>query len=163
MVLIDKLENGEGLEDFNSKTWIDYTFDLHRTLNSDEQIKEFWEKCSEFYYLSVFPHEEELEKWKDVPELYEIISRLAHWADWFCLELLIWRHSDESMKLAREKTEEMKKKFEQDWITFFTVRDPYSYTYIVWYFWGSSWRAAQSVIRELKNMFPEKFRQLKHK
>ena len=163
MIGIDKLENAEWLEDFNSETWKYYTFDLYRTLNSDEQIREFWEKCSEFYYLPVFPYGTELKRWKDVPELYEIISKLAHWADWFCLELLIWRHSDESMRVAKEKTEEMRKKFEKDWLTFFTVRDPYLYTYMVWYFWGSSWRAAQSVIRELKNKFPEKFREIKHK
>lgn len=88
MVIVDKLENAEWLEDFNSNTWADYSFNLYSTLNSDEQIEEFWERCSEFYFLSVFPYDSEVEKWKDVPELYEIINRLIHWAEWHSLEIL---------------------------------------------------------------------------
>lgn len=163
MVIVDKLENAEWLEDFNSNTWADYSFNLYSTLNSDEQIEEFWERCSEFYFLSVFPYDSEVEKWKDVPELYEIINRLIHWAEWHSLEILIWRYSEETMELARQKTEEKRKEFEEEWLNFITIRDPYLYVYMVWYFWGSAWRTAQYVIRELKNKFPEKFREIKHK
>lgn len=163
MVNINRLENAEWLEEFNANTWTDYTSNLCDPLRSDEEIEKFWAMCSELYHLSLFPHESELTKREDVPEIYDILDRLAKRADWFNVELLIWKYSEETMELSKQVTEERRKEFEKEWITFITIRDPYMFTYIVWFFWGSTWRAGQYAIRELKNKFPEKFKELKHK
>ena len=62
----DRLENAEWLESFSRWNSSDMTFNLYNTLTSDEDIKNFWEKCSDLYYFSCFPFDESLEKWKEV-------------------------------------------------------------------------------------------------
>lgn len=163
MVAIDKLENAEWLELFSRETGSDYNQSLCSTLHSNELVEKFWRGCSELYYLSIYPTESEIEKWKDVPEIYDIIKGFIDWAEWFCLELLIWKYNDEIMEQAKEQVEEMKRVYEGDWWILKMIGDPKSYGYMVWYFWGSWWREAQYLIKELRSKFPEKVREIKHK
>lgn len=157
---LDKLENAEWLESFSHENTSDMTFSLYNTLSSDEDIEAFWNKCSDFYHLSCFPFDDDLDQWRAVPDVYKILDQFAHTADWFPLDVLICKFSEENMEEARRLTEEFKKKYEG---TSIAIKDPNSYAYIVWFFWGSSWRTAQYVIKELRNRFPDKFRELKVK
>lgn len=107
--------------------------ELCNTLNNDESIQQFWERCSEFYHLSFFAHPTELEKWIDTPKVYNILKWVMKKASWYTVDLVICKWENKNMD-----------------------------TYIVWYFGSGEWRTAKSVISELKRKFPEKFRELKH-
>ena len=156
----DKLENAEWLVSFSNENSSDITFSLYNTLSGDEDIKNFWEKCSDLYYFSCFPFDESLEQWKEVPDIYKILKQFAHTANGHPLDILICKYDENSMQEARKMTEEFRKKYE--W-TNITIKDPNNYVYMVWFFWGSAWRTAQYLIRELREQFPDKFRNLKHK
>ena len=154
----DRLENAEWLELFSRENSSDITFSLYNNLTSDEDINKFWEKCSDLYYFSCFPFDESLEKWREVPDVYQILKQFAHTANGHPLDILICKYDEESMQEARKMTEEFRKKYEG---TNVTIKDPNGYVYMVWFFWGSAWRTAQYLIRELKEKFPDKFRDLK--
>jgi len=157
---LDKLENAEWLESFSHENASDMTFNLYNTLSSDEKIEEFWNKCSDFYHINCFPFDEWLEEWKDIPDIYNVLDQFAHTANGFPLDILICKFNDKSMEEAKRLTEEFRKQYE--W-TSITIKDPNSYAYMVWFFWGSTWRTAQYIIKELKNRFSNKFRELKVK
>ena len=155
---LDRLENSEWLESFAKDTISDITFNLYRTFSSDEEIHEFWNKFSDFYHISCSPFDETIENRRDIHEIYDILKRSQHMAEWHHLEILIGKYSDETMERAKKATEEKRKEYE--W-TNIIIWDPKSYMYLVWFFWGSSWRTAQYVINEIKNYFPEKFKEVK--
>jgi hypothetical protein len=71
---------------------------------------------------------------------------------------LIGKYSEESMAKARKFTEERRKEFEWMW---FTVWDPREYVYILGYFGGSTWRANQEIIKDIRDMFPDKVKEIK--
>jgi hypothetical protein len=62
------------------------------------------------------------------------------------------------MEKARKMTEEKRKEYEWTWII---VRDPDSYVYFAWCFGGSTWRGNQEVIRKIRNIFPDKVKEMK--
>ena len=157
---IEWLNNAEWLEEFNHKLSSDITFNLYNNLSSDESIRAFWDKCSDFYHLSCFPFDGELEKWVDVPDIYEILKKFAHTADGHPLDVLICKFNEKTMEEAKQQVEELRKRCDGMEIT---IAEPYPYIYMVWFFGGSSWRTAQYVLWELRNNFPEKFKEIKHK
>jgi hypothetical protein len=57
------------------------------------------------------------------------------------------------MNDAYFKTEELKKQYEWEWIE---IRDPKRYFYMIGYFWWTSWRTIQEVIKVFKQKFPDK-------
>lgn len=69
------------------------------------------------------------------------------------LEVLIGKYSEESMERAKRITEKMKKEYE--W-TGIVVWDPKSYMYLVGFFGGTTWRNNEEIIREIREMFPNK-------
>jgi hypothetical protein len=71
---------------------------------------------------------------------------------------LIGKYSEESMAKARKITEEKRKEYEWMW---FTIWDPKEYIYLVWFFGGTTWRTNQYIIKEIKDMFPDKWRVIK--
>ena len=79
-------------------------------------------------------------------------------ANWFPLEILIGKYSDESMGKARKITEEKRKEFE--WSGIF-VCDPKEYMYLIGFFGGTSWRTNQFIIKEIRDMFPDKVKCVK--
>ena len=74
------------------------------------------------------------------------------------LEILIWKYNEESMAKARKITEEKRKEYEWMW---FTIWDPKEYMYLVWFFGGTTWRTNQYIIKEIRDMFPDKLKVLK--
>ena len=149
----------EWLESFNKKTYHDNSFDLYEVLsNSDENLRKYWELISEFYYISCLPFDKFIKSWKKTPEIYDILKRYKHTANWYPLEILIWKYSEETMAKARKITEEKRKEYEWMWFTFL---DPKEYMYIVGFFGWTSWRNNQYIIKEIKDAFPEKIRIIK--
>ena len=157
---IDLVENSEWLESFSRSLSSDITFNLYNTLDNDKQIKEFWDKCSSFYHLSCFPFDETIKQWEIVPDIYEILRCFIHTANGHPLDVLICKYNEGSIQEANNKVELLKKEYEKLWIE---IKNPYPYVYMVGFFGGSAWRTAQYMIWELKNKFPEKFKELKIK
>ena len=79
-------------------------------------------------------------------------------ANGFPLEIMIWKYSEESMDKARRITEEKRKEYEWMWFTIWELKE---YMYIVGFFGGTTGRTNQEIIREIRNMFPDKIRVLK--
>ena len=149
----------EWLINFKRENSSDISFDLYRNFsNSDDGLKKYWEMFSDFYYISCYPFDGNIEKWKDMPEIYEILKRYEHTANWRHLEVLIGKYSDNAMEKARKITEEKRKEFE--WMAVI-VWDPKYYMHIVGFFWWTSWRNNQELIREIRNMFADKVKQFK--
>lgn len=152
MSWIKKIEDIDWLKNFHGENSYDISFDLYRTFtNSEEEIKKFWDKFSDFYYISCPPFEKSIDQWKNMPEIYKILKRCTHMANGFPLEILIGKYNEETMAKAKEKAEEMRKKVEWSGII---VNDPKPYMYIVWFFGWTTWRTNEEVIREIKEMFP---------
>lgn len=149
----------EWLEDFSVKNSNDISFDLYKNFaDSEESLRKYWEAFSDFYYISCTPFKNDMENWKDVPEIYDILKRCMHMANCHPLQILIWKYSEESMEKARKITEKMRKEYE--WMGI-AVWDPKSYTYLVWFFGGIAWRNNEEIIREIKQAFPDKIRVVK--
>lgn len=103
--------------------------------------------------------ENAISKFKKYPGLYNILQRCSyHMQNGYPLEILIGKYSEESMAKARRLTEERRKEFEWMW---FTVWDPREYVYILGFFGGSTWRANQEIIRDIRDMFPDKVKEIK--
>ncbi len=79
-------------------------------------------------------------------------------ANGFPLEILVWKYSEKSMDKARKITEEKRREFEWAGII---VWDPKEYVYLVWFFGWTTWRTNQYIIREIRDMFPDKVKQIK--
>ena len=149
----------EWLENFKNENSNDISFDLYKNFaDSEENLKKFWDTFSDFYYISCAPFHESIEKWKNTPEIYDILKRSVHMANGFPLEIIIWKYSEESMDKARRITEEKRKEYEWMW---FTIWEPKEYMYIVGFFGGTTGRTNQEIIRGIRNMFPDKIRVLK--
>lgn len=149
----------EWLESFKRENSNDISFDLYKNFaDSEESLKKFWEAFSELYYISCPPFEKSIAQWKNIPEIYDILKRSVHMANGFPLEILIGKYSEESMGKARKITEEKRKEFEWSGII---VWDPKSYMYIIGFFGGSTGRANEQIINDIKKMFPEKIRTIK--
>jgi hypothetical protein len=149
----------EWLESFTRNKSSDISFDLYKNFaDSEESLRKYWNAFSDFYYISCAPFDNSIEQWKNVPEIYEILKRSVHMANGFPLEILIWKYSDESMDKARKITEERRKEFE--W-TGIMVWDPKEYMYLVGFFGGTSWRTNQYIIKQIRDMFPDKVKMIK--
>ena len=149
----------EWLESFTRDRSNDISFDLYKNFtDSEENLKKYWEAFSDFYYISCAPFDETIDQWKNVPEIYAILKRSVHMANGHPLEILIGKYSEESMAKARKITEEKRKEYEWMW---FTIWDPKEYMYLVWFFGGTTWRTNQYLIKEIKDMFPDKLRIIK--
>ena len=97
--------------------------------------------------------------WKDFPGIYDILKKHSYsMAEGRPIEILVCKYSDEYMEKARKVTEEKRKEYEWTWII---VRDPNSYAYFPWCFGGSTWRGNQEVIRKIRNIFPDKVKEMK--
>ncbi len=128
-----------------------------------EEIKDWieddgidWKKVREEQKMQ---WEKAISKFKKYPGLYNILQRCSfHMQNWYPLEILIGKYSEESMAKARKFTEERRKEFEWMW---FTVWDPREYVYILGYFGGSTWRANQEIIKDIRDMFPDKVKEIK--
>ena len=149
----------EWLKSFRISDSNDISFDLYKNFSeSEESLKNFWETFSDFYYISCAPFKKSIEQWKDIPEIYEILKRSIHMANGFPLEILIGKYSKESMEKAQKITEEKRKEFEWSNII---IWDPKHYVYIVGLFGGSTWRANEEIINDIKKMFPDKIKTIK--
>ena len=149
----------EWLANFKKEDSSDISFDLYRNFSdSEDSLKKYWEMFSDFYYISCSPFGGNIEKWKNTPEIYEILKRYEHTANWHHLEVLIGKYREDAMEKARKITEEKRKEFE--W-TAVIIWDPKSYMHIVGFFWWTSWRNNQELIREIRNMFADKVKQFK--
>ena len=153
---IKKTDKVDWFTSFKREDSYDASFDMHlyETLtNSEEEIKKFWNKFSELYYISCSPYEDSIDQRKDIPEIHEILKRFKHTADFHPIEILIGKYNEETIAKEKEQIENLRKEFE--W-TEITVQDPKNYMYIVWFFGGSQWRANEYIISEIKKMFSDK-------
>lgn len=126
MPLIKKLDDINWLENFSRNNTEDISFNLYNSLmNSEEELKTFWDMFSDFYYISCSPFKDSTDKRKDIPEIHEILERYNHTAEWRHLEILIGKYSEETMEKALKKAEERKKEF---WSEF--VNDPKPYIFM---------------------------------
>ena len=156
--MVKKIDTVDGLNGFNKESSVDSSFHLYETLsNSDEKFKEFWDKFSDFYYISCSPFKKDVKKWKNIPEIYDILKRCMHMANGFPLEILIGKYSEESMEKAREITEQNRKEYE--WFDIEIV-EPKPYIYIVGFFGGTAWRTNEEIIKQIKVLFPDKIKSL---
>lgn len=152
-------EKIEWLETFSRNTSNDISFDIYKDFaDTEENIKKYWDAFSDFYYISCPPFKEYIEKRKNVPEIYEILKRSIHMANWHPLEILIWKYSEDSIKKAKKITEEKRKEFEWTWII---IWEPKLYMNIIWFFWWSSGRNNQYIIKKIIDTFPEKIKHIK--
>ena len=149
----------EWLENFTREESNDISFDLYKNFaSSEESLKKYWEAFSDFYYISCLPFDDSIDQRKDVPEIYDILKRSVHMSNGFPLEILIWKYSEESMERARIITEQKRKEFEWLWLK---VWDPKSYMHIIWFFWWTTWRNNEEIIREIRQAFPDKVKVIK--
>lgn len=149
----------EWLDAFRIENSSDISFDLYKNFaDSEENLRKYWDAFSDFYYISCPPFDQSIERWNNMPEIYNILKRSEHMANGFPLEILIWKYSEESMEKARKITEQKRKEFEWSWII---IWEPKSYMYIVWFFWWTTGRTNQAIIKEIKDMFPDKLKVLK--
>lgn len=149
----------EWLENFSEKNCNDISFDLYKNFtDSEESLRKYWEAFSDFYYISCTPFKNDLKNWENVPEIYDILKRCMHMANGHPLQILIGKYSEESMKRARRITEIKRKEFESAGIR---VWNPKSYMYLVGFFWGTTWRNNEEIIREIREMFPNKVKVIK--
>ena len=155
-------ENENWLDRFNMENSRDATFDIYDTLNRDKKyeqaLKEHCSHFSDIYYIRCFPFS--IDQRKDYPKIYDILKRYEHTANGHPLEILIWKYSDETMQRARKITEENRKRYEDMW---FTVWDPKEYQHMIWFFWGTSWRICEEVIKDVKKVAPDKIKLLEVK
>ena len=148
----------EWLETFTRNVSNDISFDLYKNFaDSEETLRKYWEAFSDFYYISCVPFDKSIEEWKNVPEIYEILKRSEHMANGYPLEILIWKYSEESMAKAKKITEEKRKEYEWMW---FTIWEPKEYMYILGFFWWTTWRNNQEIIRRIRDAFPDKVKKI---
>ena len=144
----------EWLESFKRENANDITSDLYKNfMNSDEELYKFCDVFSDFYYLSCTAFDNDLKRRKKYPEIYAILQRSKHMADWHPLQVLIWKYSEESMAKARKFTEERRKKYENPE---FKIWDPFPYLLIIWYYWWTAGRDNEYVIDKIRKAFPDK-------
>lgn len=157
MAWIDWVDNSEWLENFNFSKSLDITPRLYNTI-TDNFIQELWENSLAFYHLVCLPYWEDLQKWESVPGIYKILKDFVPKAKGHTFDVLIFKKSNQWLDKNKEvfRNQIWKNKMHN-----FVINNPF-YTYIIGCFWDES-RMVQSVIREFKNKFPEKFRELKHK
>jgi len=150
----------ESLNAFNEMESNDVTSaDLYKTLCDQDQWEGLKEYCNNFkniYYIKCFSFS--IEDRKNYPGIYAVLQRYAHTADGRPLELIIWEYSDEAMARMHKTTEECREKYEAMWIK---VRDPLKYQHFVGYYWGSSWRACQEIIKKLDQHCSDKITEIR--
>ena len=150
----NNLKNREFLEWFNPEFSHSASFDLYHTLNSsniESFVENFWAKFEKFYLINCSPFQ--IEKRKNYKWIYEILKRFEHTAEWRPLEVLIWKYNEETFNEMMMKTEELKKQF--GW-TGAEIKQPCEYMHIVWFYWWTSWRTIQEVIKTLIKQFTDK-------
>lgn len=144
------------LINFRSDLTRDATFDLYNDLKPSEfssHIENLWNKFSNIYLISCSPFT--IDDRKASPEIYNILKRYQHTAEWRPLEILIWEYSDETMNEMNIKTEELKKQYR--WMNV-SIQSPKKYMHIVGYYWWTSWRTIQEIIKTFKECFPKRIK-----
>lgn len=161
MSWIKRREDIDWLKSFHWENSYDRSFDLYNTFtNSEEELKKFWDMFSDFYYISCPAFKETIDQWKNMPEIHKILERYAHTANGRPLEILIGKYSEETIAKALKIAEDKRKELEWTWII---VHDPKHYIYIIWFFWGTTWRTNEYIIWEIKKIFPDKINEIKIK
>ena len=117
--------------------------------NDEEKLKDFLQEFEDIYYFSTSPFD--IEKYKGIPALYEILARYEHCSEWHKLEIMIFKIKEKS---EEEKKEIMDKLREMYWenVKYNDTR----YWFIVWYYWWSLWRWNSSDMKEIKEIYPVK-------
>ena len=152
--MIDNFKNREFLEWFNPEFSHSASLDLCNTLNSsniESFVENFWTKFEKFYLINCSPFE--IDKRKNFEWIYEILKRFKHTAEWRSLEVLIGKYNKEILNEMMVKTEELKKQYESMGVE---IEQPCEYMHIVWFYWWTSWRTIQEVIKTLIKQFPDK-------
>lgn len=154
--MIEKEKSIIWIRGFNHKTTRDATFDLYNNFKPselNEWVNDLWNKFSNIYIIKCSPFK--IDERKDTKDIYDILKRYENKAEWRPIEILIWEYNQDTINQAIQKTEELKKQFE--WIRI-EVREPYKYMHIIWYFWWTSWRTIQEVIKHFKSSFKNKIK-----
>ena len=154
--MLNPENNIEWIKNFKNEASVDQSFELFNNISLwdyDEAVEHLWNKFSNMYYIACSPFA--IDKWKDNAEIYRILERYAHTAEWRTFEILIGEYNEESMNEMIARTEELKKELEGLDIQF---EDPKKYMFIVWFYWWSSWRNIQYIIEKFKKIFPDRIK-----
>lgn len=128
---------------------------IHNIMNSDlfnnllfndkneELLDKLKQNYSDFYYISVSPNEIDKYRWNEI--IYSILKQYQHTAESRNLELLILKYNDKTIAKTRAN---IKKLQEQYWDMI--SGDMINYSFVVWVFWGSTWRKRKTIINEIR-------------
>ena len=88
--MLNNNETRSWIKKFNHELTRDATFDLFNNFKPSELeywIKNLWKRFSNIYLIECSPFK--IEERKEVKDIYEILKRYQHTAEWRSLELLI--------------------------------------------------------------------------
>lgn len=126
----------------------DYIFDAIR--DDDEKLKEFLQKFDDIYYLSVSPFK--IKEYKDKPIIYEILKRYERAANWYPLEIMLFKIKEISEEEKQKLLERLRKEYE-----WFPVKlDESKYLCTVWFFGWTSWRTNSYYMGKIREIYPVK-------
>lgn len=158
-------------EAFSDFYYISYLVPYEEMDESEDDIELWWDEEQWMDNIDQWLNSEErrkyraeqrkkgIEKWKEMPGIYNILEKCNYdMVEGHPIEILIWKYSEESMEKVRKITEEMRKEFE--WIGF-EIWKPKSYVYFIGFSWWTQWRTNQEIIREIREMFPNKVKVIK--
>ena len=154
--MLNPENNIEWIKNFNSEVAADHSFDLFNNISLweyDEAVERLWNKFSNMYYIACSPFA--IDTRKSHPEIYKILERYAHTAEWRTFEILIGEYNEESMNEMNTRTENLRKELEELNIQ---IANPKKYMFIVWFYWWTSWRTIQYIIEKFKKIFPDRIK-----
>lgn len=138
---IDSLDQ---LQDFQKDTVIHKTgAELFGNIQEPDSLIEYIDKYfDEVYLLEVNP--DEPTKYKNNPEIYDVIRRHIRYAENRPLQILVFRLNQTTKENSQKLYEEMKEKYGD-----IIKLDDTKYRCIVWFFGGTTWRNNQVFIDEI--------------
>lgn len=149
---IQTSEKIENLKDFD--IWkirdesCDYIFDAIR--DNDKELKEFLQRFDDIYYLSASPFK--IEEYEDRPVIYEILKRYEWAANWYPLEIMLFKIKEISEEEKQKLLERLRKEYE-----WFPVKlDESRYLCTVWFFGWTSWRTNSYYMGKIREIYPVK-------
>lgn len=158
-------------EAFSDFYYISYLVPYEEMDESEDDIELWWDEEQWMDNIDQWLNSEErrkyraeqrkkgIEKRKEIPGIYNILEKCSYdMVEGHPIEILIWKYSEESMERLRKITEEKRKEFE--WIGF-SIWEPKSYVYFIGFSWWTLWRTNQEIIREIREMFPNKVKVIK--
>lgn len=138
-------ETINNLPDFSTETISMQTSDeLFWNLKESDSIKDFiLKRFNEIYYIQIYPKDFSRNIWNE--RINDIIRRYQHYAEFYPIDIMLFKLNEKSLDQAKNIYEEMKVKY-WDVISISKTKR----IYIVWFFWWTTWRNNQAFIDKIK-------------